>query len=143
MNIKLVGIIALLSIFSTANSVNFFDTVEQVPNASPPPVYKAFYDITVNFDELQDAPESLTFSLPNGITTTVDVTDFFPRQGYEFFDEDTDPPGTPPFWIPEGTPHDEIGYKWSGSNDDYDILITVHKGILYGIVTGNDFRYGM
>jgi hypothetical protein len=143
MNSKHVLMIMLMVLFSTANAATFFDSVEQVPNASPPPVYKAFYDVVVNFDELQDGPESLTFNLPNGVNTTVDATDFFPRQGYEYFDEEIDPPGTPPFWIPEGTSHEEIGYKWSGSNDDYDVLITVHSGILIGIITGNDFRYGM
>lgn len=139
----MIGIVFFLLIALTADAVNFFSSVEQIPNASPPPAYKAFYNITINFDELQDAPESLTFSLPNGINTTVNVTDFFPRQGYQYFDEETDLPGTPPFWIPEGTPHEKISYKWSGSNDDYDVLITVHNGILIGIITGNDFRYGM
>lgn len=138
-------LIAVIEILTTPSvyATDFFDSVEIVGGASPPPVYKAHYDIGVNFDELQDGPSSLTFNLPNGITTTVNVTDFFPRQGYEYFDEDTDPPGTPPFWIEPGTPHEAIGYKWSGSNDDYDVLISVHSGILYGIITGNDFRYGM
>lgn len=135
--------LVFLLMISSGNATDFFDGVEQVPNASPPPVYKAFYDIAINFDELQDGPDSLTFNLPNGINTTVNLTEFAARQGYQYFDEDEDPPGTPPFWIPAGTPHEEIGYKWSGSNDDYDVLISVHNGILIGIITGNNFRYGM
>ncbi|VAW46440.1 hypothetical protein MNBD_GAMMA02-1811 [hydrothermal vent metagenome] len=133
----------LTLVHSIAYSASFFDSVDSIGGASPPPVYKAFYDITINFDELQDAPETLTFNLPNGINTTVNLTDFAARQGYRYFDEDEDPPGTPLFWIPEGTPHEEIGYKWAGSNSDYDVLITVYKGILTGIITGNDFRYAM
>ncbi|VAW48539.1 hypothetical protein MNBD_GAMMA03-2163 [hydrothermal vent metagenome] len=141
-NRNLISLLLVL-FYSSAYAADFFDSVDAIGGASPPPVYKAFYSITVNFDELQDGPASLTFGLPNGINTTVDVTDFLPRQGYQFFDEDTDPPGTPDFWIPIGTPHDEIGYKWTGSNEDYDVLISVHNGVLYGIITGNDFRYGM
>ena len=140
--ILLIAAIAMLNLPS-AYAVDFFDSVEPIGGASPPPVYKAHYDIGINFAELQDGPSSLTFNLPNGITTTVNVTDFFHRQGYEYFDEDIHPPGSPPFWIEPGTPHEEIGYKWSGSNDDYDVLISVHSGVLYGIITGNDFRYGM
>lgn len=138
----LIAAIAVL-FTSTAYGIDFFDSVEPIGGATPPPVYKAHYDIGINFDELQEGPSSLTFDLPNGITTTVAVTDFFPRQGYEYFDEDVDPSGSPPFWIEPGTTHEEISYKWSGSNADYDVLISVHNGILYGIVTGNDFRYGM
>ncbi len=130
-------------ICSTSYSADFFNSVDAIGGASPPPVYKAFYDITINFDELQDGPETLTFNLPNGINTTVNLTDFAARQGYQYFDEDEDPPGTPPFWILDGTPHEEIGYKWAGSNDDYDVLISVHNGILHGIITGDEFRYGI
>src|SRR5690554_1977229 len=140
--ILLIAVIAILTIPSVY-ATDFFDSVETIGGATPPPIYKAHYDIGINFDELQEGPNSLTFNLPNGITTTVDVTDFFPRQGYEYFDEDIHPPGSPPFWIEPGTPHEEIGYKWSGSNDDYDVLISVHSGVLYGIITGNNFRYGM
>lgn len=133
----------LIVLNHSAYPADFFDSVEVVGGASPPPVYRAFYNININFDELQEGPDSLTFELPNGINTTVLVTEFFPRQGYQYYDEDEDPPGTPPFWIPVGTPHEEIGYKWAGSNDKYDVLITVHNGILYGFITGNEFRYGM
>lgn len=143
MKIKNLLLLLLTLIYSTGFSASFFDSVDVVGGASPPPVYKAFYDVTINFDELQDAPETLTFNLPNGITTTVNLSSFSARQGYQYFDDEVDPPGTPPFWIPDGTPHEEISYKWAGSNNEYDVLITVYKGILTGVVTGNDFRYGI
>jgi len=94
MKTKSLLLLLLIFVHSVVYSASFFDSVEPIGGASPPPVYKAFYDITINFDELQDAPETLMFNLPNGIITTVNLISFDARQGYQYFDEDKDPPGT-------------------------------------------------
>lgn len=87
------------------------------------------------------APETLTIELPNSEFITVTKSEFAYRRGYDFRDED-DPPGPDVYIIP-GFPIDDMSYRWSGGNDDWDVLITVTRGIMYGIITSNSVRYGI
>lgn len=36
-----------------------------------------------------------------------------------------------------------MSYKWSGGNDDYDVLLTVNNGRLIGYIGSNNKRYGV
>jgi len=98
-------------------------------------------DVEVNFSALAVAPDSLDIELPDSTIITVTLKDFSYRRGYEFRDED-DPPG-PPIYITPGFPLDDMSYKWSGGNDQWDVLLSVTRGTLYGIITSNQKRYGI
>lgn len=92
-------------------AINFFNQISNNNTTSPPPTVKNAYIVEINFTELQEGPDQLSFSLPNGDDITVNVSEFAPREGYQYFDEDIDPLGTPPFWIPDGTLPEELSYK--------------------------------
>ncbi|MCF6300864.1 MAG: M12 family metallo-peptidase, partial [Proteobacteria bacterium] len=62
---------------------------------------------------------------------------------YNLRDEDEDPTGTPDFWPIPGWPEDDFSYMWTGSNDDYDVLLTVTNGQLIGLIAGNQKRFGI
>ncbi len=129
--------------FSSVYADDLFDSI--IPNSgtiSPRPTVNSFNDVEVNFDALAEAPETLDITLPNSALITVTMSDFRYRRGYQFPDDEDDPPGTPITIIP-GFPIDDMSYKWSGGNDQWDVLLTVTRGVLYGIITSNDKRYGI
>ncbi len=140
---KIAVTIVFLAHAFKALSIDFFVSIEPSGTASPPPTILNSYEVSLNLGDLQDGPPAITFSLPNEDVVTIQKNSFYPREGYEYYDEEEHPPGTPPFWIPTGTPINEISYKWSGSSDKYDVLLTFNRGQLMGLITSNDTRYGI
>jgi len=139
-------LLTLTLIFSisstTAIADNLFDSINPDDGSiSPRPTVHAFYNVDLNFDALIEAPEVLDISLPDSTSITVTKRDFQYRRGFEFRTED-DPPGPPVYIIP-GFPIADMSYKWSGGNDQWDVLLTVTRGVLYGIITSNTKRYGI
>ena len=108
--------------------------------ALPPITSNALYSVEINFDGLKDFPESLTLSLPNDEEFTIGLTRFLHRSGY-LFRIDEDPPGTPPVRPNPNAELSDFSYSWQGTNDEYDVLLTVNKGILIGLIAGNEKRY--
>lgn len=108
---------------------------------SPLPTMNSLNDVDINFDALASAPSILTITLPANQTITVDLDYFNHLRGYEFRDED-DPPGPPVYIIP-GFPLEHMSYTWKGGNDNWDVLITVTRGVLYGLITNSQKRYGI
>ncbi len=71
-------------------------------SGSPPPTANQINPITVNFDALKTGPELLDITLLDDSTITVSLKYFRARAGYSYFDEDVDPPGTPPIHTNSG-----------------------------------------
>jgi len=55
--------------------------------------------------------------------------------------DEEDPPGTPAFWVNPDAEDSEFSFLWAGSNDDFDVVITVNKGQLVATLSGNFKRY--
>ncbi|KAA3640094.1 MAG: hypothetical protein DWP95_09255, partial [Proteobacteria bacterium] len=79
---------------------------------------------------------------PDNTSTIVPISNFIPRNGFTLKTEDN-PPGTPPVYPTPGVPNNELDYLWTGSNADYDVMLSVSKGQLTGLITGNEKRYGI
>lgn len=143
MNLFKITLITLVFLFSThSHAADLFDSIQ--PNSgtiSPRPTVNSFHDINVNFDALIEVPNTLDISLPDSLDITVTMKDFDYRRGWEWREED-DPPGPPVYIIP-GFPIEDMSYKWSGGNDEWDVLLSVTKGVLYGVITSNDKRFGI
>ncbi len=101
---------------SQANTV-LFTNPQQPLNVSPPPTVNAFYDIDINLSDIKLAPDTIQINFPDNSSTTVAKGDFISR----------------------GT----NSYKWSGSNNDYDVVLTVHNNQLIAYITSNTKRYGI
>lgn len=110
--------------------------------SSPPPTAYQINEITIDFDGLKHVPESLRIDFPDTTFTIVPITNFIPRSGFTVRTDD-DPPGTPLVYPTPGVPNDELDYLWMGSNADYDVMLSVTKGQLTGLITGNEKRYGI
>lgn len=122
--------------------ITLFSNVQQQVNISPLPTVNSTYTLDVNFDQLKLEPDSILLNFPDGSSTTVNKTDFTPRNGYIFRD-DEDPPGTPLYWVNPNAADSDMSYKWSGGNDDYDVLLTVNNGQLLGYISSSSKRYGI
>ncbi|MCF6299730.1 MAG: hypothetical protein L3J52_01190 [Proteobacteria bacterium] len=130
--------------FSSHSQTLLLNSIDHVGGGiTPPPTAFVLYEIDVNFTGLKEIPESITLSFPDNSTSIVPRGRFDLRKGYNLRDEDEDPPGTPDFWPIPGWPADEFSYMWTGSNDDYDVLLTVTNGQLIGLIAGNQKRFGI
>jgi len=96
----------------------------------------------LNFDSLKLLPEELVINFPDSSSTIVEATRNLPKSGYEFRD-DEDPPGTPPFWVIPGASNSDMSYVWAGTDGEYQVLINVMNGRLWGYITSNSKRYGI
>lgn len=134
----------LLFAHQSLSQTDLFVSVDGVGGGvSPPPTANVLYEVVINFDDLKNVPESLTLSLPDSLPSTVPVMSFNPRAGFLFRDEETDPPGTPGFWPNPNAQPEDFSYLLAGSNDDYDVVITVLNGQLVGKIYGSEKSYGI
>ncbi len=85
---------------------------------SPPPTVNSYHTINLNLAGLALAPESIQLDFPDGTSTIVNKSEFIRRNA-------------------------DISYKWSGGNDNYDALFTVHNNQLMGYITSDSKRYGI
>ncbi|MCF6299890.1 MAG: hypothetical protein L3J52_02050 [Proteobacteria bacterium] len=130
--------------FSSYSQTLLLNSIDDVGGGiTPPPTAFTLYEVDINFDGLKEIPESITLSFPDNSTSVVPRGRFDLRKGYNLRDEDEDPPGIPDFWPIPGWPEDEFSYMWTGSNDDYDVLLTVTNGQLIGLIAGNQKRFGI
>jgi len=127
----------------TANSqTTLITNIEPPAPVSPAPTAYQVNQISLDLDGLKQVPESLTIDFPDTTSTVVPISNFIPRNGFTVR-TDNDPPGTPPVYPTPGVPNEELDYLWMGSNDDYDVMLSVTKGQLTGLITGNVKRYGI
>lgn len=133
----------MMAITLNANSQTTLVTnIETAGGGSPPPTAYQVNEISLNLDGLKQVPESLVIDFPDNTSTTVPISNFIPRNGFTVR-TDNDPPGTPPVYPTPGVSNDELDYLWTGSNTDYDVMLSVSKGQLTGLITGNVKRYGI
>ncbi len=135
--------ILMMAITLNANSqTTLITNIEATGGGSPPPTAYQINEISLNLDGLKQVPESLVIDFPDNTSTTVPISNFIPRNGFTVR-TDNDPPGTPPIYPTPGVPNNELDYLWTGSNTDYDVMLSVSKGQLTGLITGNEKRYGI
>jgi len=94
-----------------------YDNLQSLINISPPPTVNTFHSVDVNINAIKLAPASIQIDFPDNSSTIIPKGDFISRGNN--------------------------GYKWSGSNDDYDMVLTVHNGQMLGYITSNSKRYGI
>ncbi len=115
-------LITLLFIFGVASESNsqtiLYDNIVLQGGISPPPTVNTFHTIDLNLAGLALAPETIQLDFPDDTTAIVNKSDFVMRD--------------------EG-----VSYKWSGGNDNYDVLFTVHNNQLMGYITSDTKRYGI
>lgn len=134
-------VIAFLASFSqqSLSETDFFNSVDLIGGGtSPLPTVNATYETDINFEALKEFPQILNLVLPDQLPSSVPVMSFDPRAGYIFKDDETDPPDSPPFWPNPNISLDEFSYLWTGSNDDYDVVITVNEGRLLARIYGSE-----
>lgn len=140
-------ILAILLSFSISSSLKaqtlLYDNLTPQVGVSPPPTVFSYYTLDINLNGLKAFPDSLRIDFPDGTFTIVQQSEFSPRSGYVFRDDETDPPGTPVFWVNPNANPEDFSFKWTGSNEEYDVVFTVHKGQLIGYITSNSKRYGI
>ena len=108
----------VLSLCASVQAQTVLFTNPQPPiDISPPPTIYAFYDIDVNLADIKLAPSSIQIDFPDNTSTLIPKGDFISRGANS--------------------------YKWSGSNADYDVVLTVHNGQLLGYITSDSKRYGI
>jgi len=141
----------MMYIYSIVLSLLFFTIAQaQVPlydfssqggtNPSPLPYINSTQDINLDFDAIKAFPDSILLEFTDSTTTVIQKDKFFPRSGYLFVD-DEDPPETPPFWVDPAAIQSDFSFMWSGSNDNYDVVITTYQGLLSATISGNTARY--
>ena len=135
--------ILMLAITLNANSqTTLITNIEDMGIGSPPITAHQINEITIDFNGLKQVPESLLINFPDNSSTVVPISNFIPRNGFTVR-TDNDPPGTPPVYPTPGISNDELDYLWAGSNTDFDVMLSVTKGQLTGLITGNQKRYGI
>lgn len=139
---KLLFILMLANLCKVNSQTVLITNIEASGGGSPPPTAYQINEVTIDFDGLKNVPESLEIDFPDLSSTIVPITDFIPRNGFTIRTDD-DPPGTPPVYPTPGVPNNELDYLWMGSNADYDVMLSVTKGQLTGLITGNTKRYGI
>jgi len=136
-------IFTLITIAINVNSQTILITnIEASGGGSPPPTAYQINEVTIDFDGLKEVPDSLEIDFPDLSSTIVPISNFIPRNGFTVRTEN-DPPGTPPVYPTPGVPNDELDYLWMGSNNEYDVMLSVTQGHLTGLITGNVKRYGI
>ncbi len=135
--------ILMMVITLNANSqTNLITSIDDAGSGSPPPTAYQINEITLDFDGLKQIPESLRIDFPNDTFTIVPIGNFIPRNGFTIR-ADNDPPGTPPIYPTPGVPNDELDYLWTGSNSDYDVMLSVSDGQLIGLIASSEKRFGI
>lgn len=135
-------ILMLIAAFSANSQTVLITNIEEAGAGSPPPTAYQINEISLNLNSLKQVPESILIDFPDNTSTVVPISNFIPRNGFTLRTED-DPPGTPPVYPTPGVPNNELDYLWTGSNADYDVMLSVNKGQLTGLMTGNEKRYGI
>src|SRR5690554_2655295 len=135
-------ILMLVAVFSASSQTTLITNIEEAGAGSPPPTAYQINEISLDLDSLKQVPESLLIDFPDNTSTIVPISNFIPRNGFTLRTED-DPPDTPPVCPTPGVPNNELDYLWTGSNADYDVMLSVSKGQLTGLMTGNEKRYGI
>ncbi len=120
-----------------------FKNIQPAQLTSPLPFLISVNTVTLNFEGLKQFPDQLRINFPGGLFTIVPKTRFEPRSGYIYRDEVVDPPGTPPFRVDPNAALSDFSYLWAGSNDEYDVVITVIKGRLVATIAGNSKFYAI
>lgn len=116
---KIITILFILSVASESNSQTIlYDNIVLQGGISPPPTVNTYHTIDLNLEGLALAPETIQLDFPDDTTTIVNKSDFVMRDA-------------------------GISYKWSGGNDNYDVLFTVHNNQLMGYITSDTKRYGI
>ncbi len=130
-----------MSLSSFAQTQLIDTMLAQVPDYSPPPTAFSSNEVTLNFDALKTAPAILTLDFPDTTSANIPLVEFEPRAGY-IITKNSD--GSIKAFSPDpNLPNNAFSYKWTGTNDEYDVLLTVTKGHLTGLITGNFARYGL
>ena len=125
LHFKTILLILTLSFANASKSTKIlFDYDQGGTMPSPTSYIISSHIIDLGFDAINAFPESIQINFPDSSSTSVDKQFFDPRGGYIERDEDEDPSGTLEFWIDPNESLDDFSYMWSGSNDDYDIVIT-------------------
>ncbi|MCF6287879.1 MAG: hypothetical protein L3J53_01405 [Proteobacteria bacterium] len=132
--------ILILTLSTALVQTVLYNNIQETPQPSPLPFINSTHTISIDFSGLQAFPESLRLDFPDDSFTIVTKQVFDPRAGY-ILRNAADPPGTPEIRLDPDATAADYSYLWAGTNDQYDVVITVNKGQLVATIAGNSKRY--
>ncbi len=124
----------------------FLSVGDVPPDYSPDPNswVSSVRPATIDFNHLLEAPASLTINLPGDLGFSLNLSRFIHRAGFVFDDQggtlDCSQQICEVIPDPAALPSD-FSYRWFGSQNGYEVSLTVEKGVLRGLIEGNSRRW--